>query len=58
MKIIEKIADYIKSWIYYSTMKKWFNDMNMSKYNHWNNRKFARFRYTWLHCNVGKLKNQ
>lgn len=56
MKTIERIIDYIKSWLYYPTMKKYFDDRKMSDYNHWRNRKFARFKYAWWHCHVGKLK--
>ena len=57
MKITERIADYIKSWIYYPTMEKYFDDRNMSAYNCWKNKRFARFSYAWWHCHVGKLKN-
>lgn len=55
-KTTERIIDYIKSWLYYPTMKKYFDDRKMSGYNRWNNRKFARFEYAWWHCHVGKLK--
>lgn len=56
MKIIERILDYKKSWIYYPTMKKYFDARKMSDYNRYNDRKFARFKYAWWHCHVGKLK--
>lgn len=58
MKSTERIIDYIKSWLYYPTMKKYFDDRGMSDCNHWDKRKFGRFRYAWWHCHVGKLKNQ
>lgn len=58
MKITERIFDYIKSWIYYPTMEKYFDDRNMSGCNHWKNRKFARFSYAWWHCHAGKLKSK
>lgn len=56
MKLTERIVDYTKSWLYYPTMKKYFDDIKMSDYNPWNNRKFARFKYAWWHCHAGKLK--
>lgn len=56
MKIPERIVDYIKSWLYYPTMKKYFDDRKMSDCNHWHKRKFARFKYAWWHCHAGKLK--
>lgn len=56
--MVEKIVDYIKSCFYYPTMKRWFDERNISKQNPWNNRKFARFRYAWWHCHIGKLKNK
>lgn len=45
MKLFERIADCIKSLMYYPTMKKYFNDRKMSRYNRWNDKKFARFEY-------------
>lgn len=56
MKITEKIYDFIKSWIYYPKMEKYFDDKGKSEYNPWKNRKFARFKYAWFHCHVGKMK--
>lgn len=58
MKIIERISDYIKSWLYYPTMKKYFDDRKMSECNTWRNKRFARFKYAWWHCHVGKLKER
>ena len=56
--MIERIADYIKSWFYYPKMKKYFDDRQMSGYNHWVNKKFARFKYASWHCRRGKMKNK
>ena len=56
--MIERIVDYIKSWIYYPKMKKYFDDRNMSNHNPWRNQKFARFKYASWHCKRGKLKNE
>lgn len=58
MKLFERIADYIKSWIHYPTMKKYFDDREMSGYNRWNDRKFARFEYARWHYHAGKLKER
>lgn len=58
MKLLERIADYIKSWLYYPTMKKYFDDRKMSECNTWRNENFARFKYAWRHCHVGKLKER
>ena len=58
MKTLERAVDYIKSLLYYSKMKQYFDRINMSQYNHWKNKKFARFKYAWWHCHAGKLKNQ
>lgn len=49
MRIFERIVDYIKSYLYYPTMKKYFDDRGMSTYNPWRDRKFGRFEYAWLH---------
>lgn len=56
-KILQRIFDYIKSLMYYPTMKKYFDDRDMSECNTWNNDRFARFKYAWWHCHVGMLKN-
>lgn len=56
MKIAEKILDYIKSWIYYPKMKKYYEEKKLEVYNPWRNERFARFKYAWWHCHVGKLK--
>lgn len=56
MKITERIIDFIKSFMYYPTMKKYFDDSGMSDCNHWRDREFGRFEYAWWHCHVGKLK--
>ncbi len=58
MRIFERIVDYIKSYLYYPTMKKYFDDRGMSIYNPWRDRKFGRFEYAWWHCHVGKLKER
>lgn len=58
MKLLERIVDYIKSWIYYPTMERYFNERGMTQYNVWKHEKFARFKYAWWHCHVGKLKNK
>lgn len=56
MKKAKRIADFIKSIFYYPKMKKYFVDRDMSNHNPWKNEKFARFKYAWWHCHVGKLK--
>lgn len=58
MKLFERIADYTKSWLYYPTMKKYFDDRKMSECNTWRNENFSRFKYAWWHCHVGKLKER
>lgn len=49
------IIDFIKSWAYYHKMEKYFNERGYSQFNVWNGKKFARFRYAWWHCRLGKL---
>lgn len=56
MKTAERIVDYIKSWFFYPKMEKYFDDRDMSDCNRWKHEKFARFKYAWWHCHVGKLK--
>ena len=58
MRIIERIADYIKSCLYYPKMKKYFDERDMAGCNHWKNERFAMFKYAWWHCHVGKFKNK
>ena len=53
---MKRIFDYIKSWLYYPKMEKYFDDRDMSMCNRWKNKKFARFKYAWWHCHAGKLR--
>lgn len=56
IKSLQRIVDYIKSWLYYPKMEKYFDDREMTIYSRWKYKKFARFKYAWWHCRVGKLK--
>lgn len=58
MKKLQRIVDYIQSWFYYPKMEKYFDDRNMNNYNWWKYKRFARFKYAWWHCHVGKLKEK
>lgn len=49
---MKRIVDYIKSWLYYPKMEKYFDDRDMSMSNRWKNEKFARFKYAWWHCHL------
>lgn len=55
--MMRRIVDFIQSWIFYPKMVKYFCDRGMENCNPWYREKFARIRYSWWHCHVGKLKN-
>jgi hypothetical protein len=45
---MKMIVDFIKSWFYYPTLCKWFND------NKYGNFKESRFQYAIKHCRMKK----
>lgn len=45
---MKTIIDFIKSWFYYPTLCKWFND------NNYGNFKDSRFQYAIKHCRMKK----
>lgn len=47
--LIGLISDFIKSWLYYPTLCKWF------KSNNYNGFKDSRFRYAIKHCCMRKM---
>lgn len=51
MKTINRILDFVESWLYYPKMKKHLNKLGI---HNWDNR---RLYYAWWHCRVGRLKD-
>ena len=45
---MKAIIDFIKSWFYYPTLCKWFNDNNYGNFND------SRFQYAIKHCRMKK----
>ena len=56
MRTTERIIDYIKSWLYYPKMRKYFESINLKNADLWRKKMFPRFSYAWWHCKHGKLK--
>lgn len=49
------LADFIKSWFYYPKMIKYFKKMKCYEQHI---EQLSRFRYSWWHCHVGRLKSE
>lgn len=49
------IIDFIKSWLYYPKMVRNFEKTSWGRQYIMN---LTRFKYSWWHCHVGKLKNR